>query len=58
MSSARSASLLVGVGSPPAVSAAEPEGKDNKSTPRYLWTLRKKANHPTTGDKKTQLQEW
>jgi hypothetical protein len=56
MPSARSASLLVGVGSPPAVSAAEHEGKDNKSTPRHLWTLRKKESHPTTGNKTTQ--EW
>jgi hypothetical protein len=58
MSSTRSASFL-GVGSPPPVSAADHEGKDNKSTPRYLWTLRKKAIHPTTGNNTTQwLQEW
>ena len=35
----------------PAASAAEHEGKDNKSTPRYVWTSRKKANHPTTRNK-------
>jgi hypothetical protein len=53
MSSRRSASLQ-GVGSTKALSA-EGEGEDINSTPKYEWTSRDNANHPTTTGNKTTV---